>query len=195
MNTKPKKPSELLPNATKKGEPAKPEMKKFIVECGEDLKVEISFPKSKQGQYDCIWLFGQAIRLLADEAESKSISLDLTNVVALKTKSNSFMLDYWLTLPDKSLTPIPDGTILVPYIGESSPKDPINNGIDASSVTVQDFDILHRIGKGGYARVFLGKAKYSSFKADLLCFCSKKKAVRQVLRIKNHSKKGRRGGG
>lgn len=132
------------------------DMKIITVEFNEKVKVDISFQKNSQIQHNCSWLYRQALKMLSEEALSKGMLLDLTNVVAFKTKSNSLMLDYWLTLPDKPLTPIPDGTVLVPYIPEIPPKDSEQSEKDASSVGLQDFDVLVRIGKGGYSRVFLG---------------------------------------
>lgn len=134
------------------------EMKTIIIEYNDTLKTEISFLRTLQNQLDCGWLFRQAVKQLSEEAVVKNVSIDLENIIALRTKSNNYTLDHWLTFPERSVAPINDGSILVAYIKDttvSTERRSFNEG-DASSVSFKDFDLLAKIGKGGYSRVYLG---------------------------------------
>eukprot|EP00331_Platyophrya_macrostoma_P018553 CAMPEP_0176466680 /NCGR_PEP_ID=MMETSP0127-20121128/38037_1 /TAXON_ID=938130 /ORGANISM="Platyophrya macrostoma, Strain WH" /LENGTH=629 /DNA_ID=CAMNT_0017859895 /DNA_START=57 /DNA_END=1946 /DNA_ORIENTATION=- len=160
MDNRAKSVGEKSGSLFKKANSPRNEMRTIIIEYNESLKTEITFQKSAQDQLDCGWLFNQAIKQLSEEAIAKDLKIDLSNIVALKTKSNSFTLDHWLTFHEKSIAPITDGTVLQPYFRDTNQKTRMSDS-EASSVTLQDFDLLTKLGKGGYSRVFLARKKQS----------------------------------
>lgn len=134
-----------------------------IVEYNNQLRIEVSFSRKNQHQLTCAWLFSQVLKQLSEEALAKHLLVDFSNFIALKTRSNHVLLDYWLTLPDKPIAPLRDGTVLVPYFRESQSKLLDLMEKDSSLVTLHDFDIVARIGRGGYSRVYLGNKSFSGF--------------------------------
>lgn len=85
--------------------------------------------------------------------------------------SNLFPIDLYLAsqtaLPSRSISQVSH----LPHDPESYEKDElldrydeaIENGKDAANITINDFELLKIIGKGGYSQVVLARKKDSGF--------------------------------
>jgi len=87
----------------------------------------------------CGWLLSEVIRR---HGKSKEI-------VSLTSESQTEALDYFLTCFHCRLKSLPNGEVLLPVF-----KEPVNE-----ILTISDFDLLKKIGKGGYSYVYQGRKK------------------------------------
>lgn len=84
----------------------------------------------------CGWLLSETIRHCSE------------NVVALRTKANTEILDYWLTRMERTLQPLADGEELTVVFARKTYPEAVP---DAFSLA--HFDPVKVIGKGGFSRV------------------------------------------
>lgn len=136
-----------------------------LVEYGEDLVVKVSFPATEKGLLTCQWLVNETIIKIKEDVRRRNTKFDLANFVGLKTKNKISSLDYWLTLPNKSLSVFEEGLILLPVF--AVPKKP-RELKEANQFTKNDFVYELQIGRGGFADVYLGKLKVISQAQTLL---------------------------
>lgn len=127
--------------------------KTIIIECQPNLLIKLSFPLHEETNLTCQWLFHEVIRKIRDESLKKSLNIDTAAIIALKTKNQCFSLDSWLAFPERNISVLQDGQILVPVFGFSKKEKPQRY---ASKLSKDDFIFETRIGKGGFADVYLG---------------------------------------
>ena len=128
----------------------------LIVEYGEGLSVKVSFPSAEKGLLTCQWLLNEAAIKIREDIKRRSLKLDLTNLVGLKTKDKISTLDYWLTLSNKTLGVFEEGTVLLPVF--AIPRK-MREAKELSQLTKNDFVYELQIGRGGFADVYLGNIK------------------------------------
>ena len=73
-------------------------------------------------------------------------------IIGLQTNDSKIHLDYLLSLPDYPLTFLPQSIVLVPYY--SVPLRAPHSGI-----TLEDFEIIAKLGRGGSSKVYLVRLK------------------------------------
>ena len=116
------------------------------------LTVKITFKKSDQDSLTCGWLLQEAVKSLTALCAQKNLERDYSSFIAMKTKQKNVQLDYLLSLPEKSLSQLPDSIVLLP-IHAAKPSHEHRNG----QVTQNDFEILSILAEGSTCDVFIGK--------------------------------------
>lgn len=155
----------------------------IIVEYEEGRAIKISIPSSNKETLTCQWLFSEAIAKIREDARKRNIKIDTSKIIALKTKNLMILVDYWLSLPEKSLSVLEDGLVLVPVYGFSRQ---VSEQKDFSQLSREDFLYEEQIGKGGFAQVFLGNECF--FVDGSQTFISKKLVHGAVLRYQTDKK-------
>lgn len=139
--------------------------KRVILEYDGDIRVKLIFKRRDALKFTCEWLLQEGLNQLQQIAEKKGIKKDFDRVAAFKTKSRNYLVDYYLTMPHKSLAFIKDGTVLVPFF-KRKPALLINIDNDETQnkdqdfgvpkASLKDFEIITLLGKGGFSKVYLG---------------------------------------
>ena len=124
-----------------------PVFKTILVQYQPKLHINISVPSSKSKEYSCRWLLQEAKRKLKKAFPSENFE----DVVALQTLKGEYAVDLWLTLPNKSLSVIKDGTILKPFYKQD--EDSTNQ---FEKVSLESFIIETKLGYGAFSTVYLG---------------------------------------
>lgn len=134
------------------------EYKRIILEYNAEINVTLFIKKSDLSKLSCEWLLEEAKREFKEIAAKKQVKIDVSTIVALRTKLGNHLIDYCLTLPEKTLAMLQDGVMLVPYFNKH-PKgsQPQKNEGDIPQAQLKDFEFLAFLGKGGFGRVYLGK--------------------------------------
>jgi protein-serine/threonine kinase len=109
--------------------------KKFVIKINEE-SIELDVPDDT---LTCGWLVSEVIRSYKG---SRSI-------VALRTASNTEILDYWLTLYERTLQPFRDGDRLEAVLVEPTPQ----------VMSQLSFNPIKIVGKGGFSRVLQARKK------------------------------------
>ena len=130
----------------------------IIVEISQhQLRVPIELPNILEEFHTSGWLIStlrlEAAQILYDQG----LPLEsVYSIVGLQTKENNFHLDYLLSLHDQLLSFLPKRIELIPFyctvnIISSESLDP--------KLTLEDFDIISKIGEGGFSKVYLVQMK------------------------------------
>lgn len=118
------------------------------------------------------WLFSEVAwqyHKYVEYVNKNGVKVAKRMMVSLKTIEGISTMDYYLTMMENTLQGIPDGIEFAIHFAKSYDKDEIvtayeeaiEEGKDASSVTIDDFELLKLIGKGGYSQVFMARKKDS----------------------------------
>lgn len=84
----------------------------------------------------CGWLLSEVIRRASE------------SVVALRTRTNTEILDYWLTRWERTLQPLSNGEELVAVFARKDYAEPV-----PPDICISHFEPIKTIGKGGFSRV------------------------------------------
>lgn len=148
----------LTENSKSKSQQKAKGLKRILIEYDSEVKVQVAFRKGDEAKHSCEWLLKEGVSNLQAVAEKKKLKKDFSKIVAFTTKSKNYLIDYWVTLPQKNLSIIEDGTVLVPYfktipatLSNTETKD--DGTLKAS---LNDFEFITLLGKGGFSQVFLG---------------------------------------
>ena len=116
----------------------------------EEIKIEIrikdktimhlKIEKAHSSKLTCEWLLNQVKKKFSSESAPR--------IVGLKAVPVSLSLDYWLSMPTKTLEVLPSQVVLEPIIARAREAK--------RKVGLQDFEICGMLGKGGYSHVYLG---------------------------------------
>ena len=98
---------------------------------GSELRLQIP-----EDTLTCGWLLSEVIRHSSD------------SIVALRTKTSTEILDYWLTRMERTLQPLGNDEELVPVYARKSHTEPV-----PEVMSLGHFDPVKVIGKGGFSRV------------------------------------------
>ena len=133
----------------------------IIIEIDNNFRIKISLTAAEKELFTCQWLLSEAIHRIREEVKKRAIDLDISKIVALKTKNQILSLDYWLTFPNKTLSLFEDGIVLVPVFGYS--KTIREQKKQLSQLSRDDFVYEAQVGKGGFATVHLGNVVLVGF--------------------------------
>ncbi|EGR33922.1 protein kinase domain protein, partial [Ichthyophthirius multifiliis] len=111
--------------------------------------IEIIIYITEENNLTCGWLLSECIRKIQQIKNIENIQ-----VAQLITKNQNILFDFYLTQYHKSLQPIQNGEILIPYYESSAFQ--INSKIE---LNLNYFEVLLQIGQGGYSKVYLAKRK------------------------------------
>lgn len=116
----------------------------------------------------CGWLLSEVLRRYK------------ASIIALTTRRNIEILDYWLTRMDRSLQPLADGEILEPVFPCTSYAAEVSEDMSKSH-----FEPIKLIGRGGFSRVIEARKKDTgqlyALKLMSKSFIIKEDKVRQIL--------------
>lgn len=102
------------------------------------------------------WLYCECTRKMLQFVDSQpsldsKLNFKIEDFIMLKTKEKIFNLDYLLTKSDQTCERIPNGLVLKPYIKKHIDEQLKN--------TIQNYEILTKIGDGGFSQVYLVRKK------------------------------------
>lgn len=144
---------------TKKEEPSVPTLESMtiIFEYAPEKTFSLKFTPEELKKMTSGELFTDGLtRLLTllDQNPGLSEVIHIESIVSIQTKKRDLMKDYYLTIDDKKIDFLEDNTVLTFYhktfvsLTEESPIE--------SRVSLKDFEILAKLGAGGFATVYLG---------------------------------------
>lgn len=141
----------------------------IIIDYAPGKSFNLNFTTEKLHQSTSADLFTLALSKLLEIVEEKGLTdVHIDSIVSLETKKRELIIDYFLTLPDKKLDYLQDQIELAffhkNFISETQ-ESPIE-----SRISLKDFEILAKLGQGGFATVFLGKSGFAvQFSKLLYC--------------------------
>ena len=97
------------------------------------------------------WLLEETKKKLREMDKKKKRTSEISRIVALKTPNGYIPLDYLLTFPEETLEYLPTKLSLQTVIATMS--DPQEHEY---SMSLQDFELHGSLGKGAFARIYLG---------------------------------------
>ena len=118
---------------------------------GNELSTKIVLDRRSASERTCNWLRYEAERSLNRVDLDGRFSTEIKRMVCLKTVPPFLPLDYWLSLPEKTLDALPDKVLLEPVIAPEKEETQ-----EPNKVQLSDFEIYGMIGKGAFAKVYLG---------------------------------------
>lgn len=124
-------------------------MKNIYIQYTPDLTISILVPSEKSKELTCGWLLKEANERLK-EIDPKVKQYE--RILALQTVDGKFAVDYWLTLPERSLSIIKDGTVLKAFYQQE-----VRSKSEEGKISLENFVIESQIGKGAFSNVYLGK--------------------------------------
>ena len=98
-------------------------------------------------------LLQKVIEKLSSLNQTRGLAINVEAIVAVQTKNKDIKTDYLLSLKDKPLNFLEDGTTLVPYFAKQTASSTHSEGC------LEDYEFLANIGQGGFATVYLARKK------------------------------------
>ena len=127
------------------------------VHYNDKLSTRLIIPRENASQLTCEWLLYKVKQNLKNNDVSGHYTSEISKIVALKSVPKSIPIDYWLILPGKDLSVLPDRIRFEPVINKN-----LNRSLDdklgsVKKLGLKDFDIYGLLGQGAFAKVYLGK--------------------------------------
>lgn len=145
----------------KKEEPASfaAESTNFVIEYSPEKTFTLTFTPDELKQLTSRKLFASSLsKLLAIlETESVKPEIHIEAIVSLQTKNKELMKDYFLTLPERKIDFLENNTGLTFYYKDCVSE--VEESPIESRISLHDFEILAKLGAGGFATVYLGNYK------------------------------------
>ena len=116
----------------------------------DDIQVKLTLNQKDSTEHTTDWLLYEGREKLLSKAQSFGVSFDPETLVTFRTADQKLPIDYWLTLPGKSLDILENKAVLFPFFKEK--KDPSKK----NRIKRRDFEIIKTIGRGGFSKVYLG---------------------------------------
>jgi hypothetical protein len=132
----------------------------IIIEYAPEKTFNLSFTANDLKLYTCGKLFIDSLSKLLTilEEDAPKAEIHIESIVSLQTKKRELIKDYLLTVPERKVDFLEHETVLTFYhktfvvdIGES----PIE-----ARISFNDFEILAKLGEGGFATVYLGNLTF-----------------------------------
>eukprot|EP00331_Platyophrya_macrostoma_P025114 CAMPEP_0176451944 /NCGR_PEP_ID=MMETSP0127-20121128/28192_1 /TAXON_ID=938130 /ORGANISM="Platyophrya macrostoma, Strain WH" /LENGTH=490 /DNA_ID=CAMNT_0017840205 /DNA_START=87 /DNA_END=1559 /DNA_ORIENTATION=- len=101
-------------------------------------------------------LLHKVIEKLNSMNSTKPLPINISSIVSLETKNKDLKTDYLLSLPNKSLDFVVEGMTLVPYFAKATST---SESSTSTQTSLEDYEFLATVGKGGFATVFLARMK------------------------------------
>lgn len=126
------------------------------------IHAQISIPLREEGTLTCAWLHEEVAKQINFELQNKSQNTlegrsSVTELI-LEASPRNVWLDYWLSLSEKPVHILTDGQTLI----AREKMKPAPTMRQKKEICVKDFDILSKIGWGGFSAVYLGKRLQNS---------------------------------
>ncbi|KAL4490899.1 hypothetical protein ABPG72_008635 [Tetrahymena utriculariae] len=129
--------------------------KKIYVQLSNKKLIQIMYDIKDENNLTCGWLLSEAIRKIHSHQDRYlDIIEDTSSIVALITDKQDLSTDFYLSQFERPLKYVKDGQILKPYYADQSYKFD-----DGNRITLKHFDILKKIGLGGFSEVYLARRK------------------------------------
>lgn len=125
--------------------------KLVIVELEGLNEIRLLIDKEEQNMLTCEWLLNTVKEKIIENNSKSEQKIDVSKIIALKTKARKLAIDYWLTLSNKDLSVLEDTLVLLPYYA----TEIVSHG-NTHKPSIQDYQIEAKIGNGGFASVYLG---------------------------------------
>ena len=119
----------------------------------EGIMVDMEFESEQVGRariHMTNWLIEEGKKLLEAEATRLGKAIDVKSILGFRTANQDLSVDYWLSLPNKSIDILEENVILIPYFKIDAPKN---------SFSLNDFEVIKEIGKGAFATAYLARFK------------------------------------
>eukprot|EP00331_Platyophrya_macrostoma_P004269 CAMPEP_0176422360 /NCGR_PEP_ID=MMETSP0127-20121128/9689_1 /TAXON_ID=938130 /ORGANISM="Platyophrya macrostoma, Strain WH" /LENGTH=588 /DNA_ID=CAMNT_0017803199 /DNA_START=28 /DNA_END=1794 /DNA_ORIENTATION=+ len=146
---------------TKKEETTIPIVENITItfEYAPEKTFKMEFKPDDMKKMTCGELFTDSLtRLLAIvEKNPDQKEVHVESIVSMQTKKKDLIKDFYLTLDDKKIDFLEDGTILK-YFHKTFVLDIEESPIE-SRISLKDFEILAKLGAGGFATVYLVRWK------------------------------------
>lgn len=158
---------------TKKGdEVAVLEKTTITIEYAPEKNFTLEFTVDKLKTCTTMELFTIALERLIDLIEHKGLTdIEVETIVSLETKKRSLLLDYYLTIPNKTIEFL-QGDVELAFYHRTRVAGVLESPIE-SRISLNDFEVIAKLGSGGFATVYLGKDSLSNCKLTLFfCFSS-----------------------
>ncbi|EAR92910.2 Serine/Threonine kinase domain protein (macronuclear) [Tetrahymena thermophila SB210] len=129
--------------------------KKIYVQLSNKKLIQIVYDVNDENNLTCGWLLSEAIRKIHQHQDKYlDIIEDTSSIVALITDKQDISTDFYLSQFERPLKYVKDGQILKPYYADRSYKFD-----DGNRITLKHFDVLKKIGLGGFSEVYLARRK------------------------------------
>ena len=115
-----------------------------------ETKITIDFKKAAAGHLTCEWLVTEALNRVLERGPNSRVMQSIPNYIGLKTRDGNLAIDYWLTLPQKTLTVFENSMVLVPIYKREHPYRP-----KGEKICVEDFEYARMICETKFSKIFL----------------------------------------
>mgnify|MGYP000860317424 CR=1 FL=1 len=119
------------------------------------IEVEVTIFRSEEKNLTCDWFHREALIKINNELRNHPSEMRRVTQLNFEAVPSNIMLDYWLSLPKKSIFLLQDGQTLIAREPQSKHFTSIDDDED-KAISLDDFDILSKIGRGGFSVVYLG---------------------------------------
>lgn len=120
---------------------------------------KVSIDRNKAAELTTDWLLYKVKQNFKVADNRGQFTTEISRIVALKTTSKSIALDYWLTLPGKDLSVMPDKVQLKTVISNRDIPSEDNLDNKTRKYGLKDFEICGLLGQGAFAKVYLARKK------------------------------------
>lgn len=135
--------------------PVTPEFKNINVIFEQSIQISITIPIKEEHKLTCAWLRQEIADRVNEDLQMRPGKKPLCSELTLQAMPQNLLLDYWLSLPNKTVSVLEDDQTLYAKPVQASKQSPVKS----TNVSLQNFDILSKIGWGGFSTVYLGKFK------------------------------------
>lgn len=118
------------------------------------LEIEINIFRSEEKNLTIEWLHREIVQKINNELESEPGTYKRVTQIILEASPPNILLDYYLSLPKKSVFPIHDGQVL--FARRPQPKQSNTMDDDEKTPSLDDFEVLSKLGWGKSSTVYLG---------------------------------------
>lgn len=126
--------------------------KKISIKLNQNLAITIQISQEKSAELTCKWLLDESKKRFEETSAASKYQKEIAGITALRTAEGFVPLDYYLTLMDNNLDALPDKLSLQAIFCTENDR-----GDEVRKVSLQNFEICGCLGRGAFARVYLGK--------------------------------------
>ena len=113
----------------------------------QSVQLQISIPCKEEHKITCVWLRQEISKRINQELQMRPGMKPLSTELILETMPRNILLDYWLSLPQKTVFLLEEGQTL--FARRAQPAK--QSGLSRTNVSLKDFEILSKIGWGGFS--------------------------------------------
>ena len=116
------------------------------------IKIELTYENAEKNTIG--WLLEETKHKLREMDKSGKRAEEISRIVGLRTTDGLLSLDYLLTIPERTLGVFPKKISLQTVVS------PENEGKKDHCTSLQDFELCGCLGKGAFARIYLGSRQF-----------------------------------